>query len=280
MVVQQGIELNESIVPLSSSIGAEVRGFQLSGRLNDADLQRIAALLLRHKVLFFPDQNLSLEDHRSFAALWGEMEIHPYIDKVDDYPEIVKINDIADRWHTDVTFAEQPPVMSILHMVAGPATGGDTMWSNQAAAYAALSDPIRDLLDGLTAIHSARAFGRPERTCVHPAVRVHPETGQRCLYVNSLWTERFVELSTEESRLLLSYLFDFSVRPEFSVRFRWKPRTVAMWDNRCTQHYVVNDVAPDENRLLHRVTILGDWIDDVEPRWRAAQPTSADRYAL
>jgi taurine dioxygenase len=224
--------------------------------------------LLEHLVIFFPDQQLDPEQHRAFASTWGEMEIHPYLSKVDGIPEVIVLEGaVADMWHTDVTFSDRPPVMSILNMVAAAPVGGDTMWSNQYAAYEALSAPVRELLDGLTALHTARTYGQPENQAEHPAVRVHPETGRRCLYVNGQFTERFPQLSRDESDMLLGFLVRHMGQPKFTVRYRWTTGTVAIWDNRCTQHFVVNDIDDDATRVINRVTILGDLPEGNEPRW-------------
>ena len=253
---------------LAGALGAEVRGIDLGEPLTDAGYAAIRAALLEHLVLFFPDQHLTPEQHRDFASRWGEMEIHPYLEKVDGYPEIVVLRGaVADMWHTDVTFSERPPVMSILNMVQAAPVGGDTMWSNQYAAYEALSAPMRELLDGLTAVHTARTYGQPEHRAEHPAVRVHPETGRRCLYVNGQFTERFPQLSRDESDALLNFLVGFMSQPRFTVRRAWETGTVAMWDNRCTQHFVVNDIDEDAERVINRVTILGDLPEGNEPRW-------------
>jgi taurine dioxygenase len=257
------------IRPIAGALGAEVRGVALRGDLDDAALGAIRAALLRHLVLFFPEQHLDPAQHRDFAARWGEMEIHPFIPKVEGFPEVVELRAsggyVADVWHTDVTFSDRPPVMSILNMVTSPAVGGDTMWTNQYAAYEALSAPLRELLDGLTAVHTARVYGHPENRAEHPAVRVHPETGRRCLYVNAQFTDRFAQLSRDESDVLLAYLTRFSVEARFTVRHRWTPGTIAIWDNRCTQHFVLNDF--EGERVIQRVTILGDLPEGDEPRW-------------
>ena len=230
---------------VTGSLGAVVHSVNL---MDESNLAAIRAALLEHLVLFFPDQHLDPDQHRRFAANWGEMEIHPYLPKVPDYPEVVEIRGaVSDVWHTDVTFSERPPIMSILNMVCA-APGGDTMWANSYAAYEGLSAPLRDLLDGVSAIHTGRVFGHPENQAEHPAVRVHPETGRRCLYVNEQFTERFPQLSRDESDMLLRHLWRFTVQPRFTVRWRWQTGTVAIWDNRCTQHFVVNDIPTEEPR--------------------------------
>ncbi len=253
--------------PIAGTLGAEVRGVHL-GSLSDAEFAAVRATLLDHLVLFFPDQHLTPDEHRAFAMRFGEAEIHPFIPKLDNaHPEIVVLEESAraDVWHTDVTFSAHPPICSVLKAVTMPARGGDTMFANQIAVYEALSTPMRELLDGLTAVHWARAFGHPEITATHPAVRVHPETGRRSLYVNRTFTSHFVELSPSESRALLEYLCGFSEQPEFTCRYRWSEGTIGIWDNRVTQHNAVNDYT--EARRIERVTIVGDDPLGNPPRW-------------
>lgn len=255
------------IDPIAGALGAEVRGVHL-GALSDAEFAAVRDALLAHLVLFFPDQHLSADEHRAFALRFGEPEIHPFISKLDDdHPEIVVLEGVAraDVWHTDVTFAAHPPICSVLKAVKMPARGGDTMWTNQYAVYEALSTPMRDLLDGLTAVHWAKSFGHPEIQSTHPAVRVHPETGRRSLYVNRTFTSHFVELSPGESRALLEYLYGFSEQPQFTCRYRWSEGTIGIWDNRVTQHYAINDY--DDARRIERVTIVGDDPQGNPPKW-------------
>lgn len=267
---------------LAGAIGAEVRGIDLTEPLDTAARDEIEALLLEHLVLFLPQQFLSPEQHRTFAAQWGEMEVHAYLPKVEGFPEIVELSSVrgmvADDWHTDVTFSARPPIMSILNHVETPAVGGDTMWTNQYAVYESLSAPMRELLDGLTCIHTARTYSDPDTRAEHPAVRLHPRTQRKCLYVNGQFTERFVELSFEESNNLLDFLRAYATHPRFTVRYAWTKGTVAMWDNRCTQHSVLNDF--DGLRVIQRVTILGDLPEGAPPRWerypRPAQMSSAN----
>ncbi len=245
---------------VSGALGAEIRGVRVAD-LDDAGFAAIRALLIEHKVVFLPEQFLTPDEHRAFAARFGEMEIHPFIPKLDeDHPEIVVLRSgsgfIADVWHTDVTFADSPPKFSVLNMLEPSPYGGDTMWSNQALAYASLSAPMREMLLGLTAVHTARTFGSPDTRAEHPVIRRHPETGEPSLFVNRQFTERIVELSRGESDALLAYLYAFSEQPQFTCRYAWSPGAVGIWDNRITQHYVVNDF--DGSRAISRVTVLGD----------------------
>jgi taurine dioxygenase len=249
-----------TITPSAGALGAEVRGISLAD-LDQRQFETIERLLVEHMVLFFPEQHLTPDQHRGFAARFGEMEIHPFIPKFDaEHPEIVVLKSseggIADVWHTDVTFSASPPLCSVLHMKLLPLHGGDTMWSNQYLAYESLSAPIRELLAGLTAVHTATVFGHPEIKAEHPVVRIHPVTKRPSLYVNRQFTSHITQLSRGESRALLDYLWSFCEQPQFTCRHRWHEGDIAVWDNRATQHYVVNDYVGE--RIIHRVTILGD----------------------
>ncbi|SDZ21272.1 taurine dioxygenase [Saccharopolyspora shandongensis] len=255
--------------PVSGALGAEVRGLDLE-KLTEESFARLHDLLMENLVLFFPEADpLSAEAHKNFGRFLGELEVHPFLPKMDGHQEIVVLDSDqgakADVWHTDVTFQANPPIASILQIVQCPPRGGDTMWSNQYLAYEALSAPLRDFLDGLTAVH---AFTHPNGTSFeaeHPVVRVHPVTGRRSLYVNRMFTMHFPQLRRAESDALLEHLFAVAERPENICRFGWKPGGIAMWDNRVTQHYAVNDYT--ERRVGHRVTILGDEPKGDEPRW-------------
>lgn len=249
-----------TITPSAGALGAEVRGVSL-GDIDDEMFAHLEGLLSERLVLFFPAQHLAPDQHRAFAARFGEMEIHPFIPKLDvDHPEIAVLRSsqggIADVWHTDVTWAASPPLCSVLHVQLLPEHGGDTMWSNQHLVYEALSAPMRDMLSGLTAVHNAAVFGHPENQAEHPVVRSHPVTGRPSLFVNRQFTTRIPQLSSGESAAMLQYLYAFSEQAQFSCRHRWSEGDIGIWDNRATQHYVVNDY--DGERVIHRVTILGD----------------------
>ncbi|MDA3642517.1 TauD/TfdA family dioxygenase [Saccharopolyspora indica] len=255
--------------PVSGALGAEVRGLDLE-ELTEESFGRLHDLLMDNLVLFFPEAGeLSPEAHKRFGRFLGELEVHPFLPKLDGHEEIVVLDSDqgakADVWHTDVTFNASPPIASVLQIVHCPPRGGDTMWSNQHLAYENLSAPLRDLLDGLTAVH---AFVHPNGTqfeAEHPVVRVHPVTGRRSLYVNRMFTMNIPQLRRAESDALLAHLFAVAERPENICRFRWTQGAVALWDNRATQHYAVNDYT--ERRIGRRVTILGDDPKGDEPRW-------------
>ena len=264
------------INPIGGSLGAEVLHLDVRD-VDDVAVAAIQAALLDHKVLFFPGQGLDRDGHVAFARHFGELEVfHSQVDQGHDadlaHPEVLPLRSthglIADVWHTDVTWAPSPPKASIVHMVETPSKGGDTMWSNQSAAFAGLTAPMQELLVGLTAVHTGRVLGKPGDRATHPVVRTHPDTGQPALYVNRQFTSHIVELSPGESDTLLGYLYSWSEQPQFTCRYRWTEGTLAMWDNRCTQHYVVNDF--DEPRTLERVTVLGDDPQPAAPpRWPA-----------
>ena len=257
---------------LSGSLGAEIRGIDL-GRATEADATRLHALLLEHMVLFFPDQHLSPDEHIAFGRHFGPLEAHPNLQHEAERPEFFELRSadgsggVADEWHSDITCAKHPSKFAILHARIVPEVGGDTMWANACKAYDELSAPLRDLCDGLTAYHDASPHLAPERGYIHPVVRVHPDTGRRSLFVNEHFTRRIVELSDTESALLLGHLTRWVQQPRFTVRYRWSAGTIAMWDNRCTQHHVLNDF--EGERLVQRVTVMGDTPQSAVslPRW-------------
>jgi taurine dioxygenase len=219
----------------------------------------------------FPDQRLSPDEHVAFACRFGTPDVRPVLPKLsDEHQEIVALDsdtgDRTDYWHTDATYDAAPPRASIVQMEVCPATGGDTMWSNQYLAYELLSEPMRDLLDGLSAVHVAERYGTG-RTAEHPAVRVHPETGRKSLFVNRTNTSHFVQLRPGESDALLNFLCEFSEQPRLQCRYHWSAGAVAVWDNRCTQHYAIFDF--DGRRVIHRVAVVGDAPKGEPPRWPA-----------
>jgi taurine dioxygenase len=255
------------VVRLSPSLGAEVRGVALAG-IGPAGIAEIERLLLEHKVLFFPGQHLGVDDHVAFGRHFGPLEAHPNLrNPFTQHPELFELaassGGIADEWHTDLTFLPSPSVASVLNMVRCPAVGGDTMWTNLELAYAELSAPMQALCDGLSAVHDATPHGKPELATIHPVVRVHPITGRRSLYVNEHFTRRIVELGHAESEAVLGLLTAWVHQERFTVRYRWSEGTIAMWDNRCTQHFVLNDF--EGERIIQRVTIMGDRPEGLAP---------------
>ncbi len=270
------------IQTLGPAIGALVRGVTLAQPLSDATRDDLLAALLQHQVLFFENQPITPAQQRALAARFGDLHIHPIYPHVDDVPEIIVLDTSTanlpdnDNWHTDVTFIETPPLGALLSAKQLPPSGGDTLWASGSAAFEALSQPFQGLLAGLTAEHDmlksfpAHRFARTpeERTrweaarrsnppVTHPVVRTHPVTGRKGLFVNEGFTTRIHELSAKESEAVLRLLVEHIARPEFTVRWRWKPNDLAFWDNRLTQHYATADYLP-HRRVMHRATILGD----------------------
>ncbi|MBT2211266.1 MULTISPECIES: TauD/TfdA dioxygenase family protein [Actinomadura] len=266
--------------PLSGALGAEIHGVRLA-EITDTEFAELRRLLLRYLVVFIRDQHdWPPESRVAFGRRFGELEVHPYLPHLEGHPEIQIIDSEQDGkipiWHTDMTYSPNPPIGSVLQIVRSPGTGGDTMWSNQYLAYEALSAPLRGLLDGLTAIHAIHIPGLDSRA-EHPVVRVHPETGRRSLFVNRAHTSHIAQLSRNESDALLQFLYEFSTAPEFTCRHRWRDGDVAIWDNRATQHYAVDDYA--ERRTGLRVVVLGDSPSGDPPRWDHFQPRPGERYA-
>ena len=262
---------NWQVKRLAAALGAEVTGLSIAD-CSATDVDAIWDLLHEHQVLFFPGQSPTVEEHVEFGRNFGELEGHPNLKNAfTDHPEIFELaasqGGIADEWHTDITFQSSPALMSVLHMLKCPETGGDTMWASMHAAYDELSEPMKELCEGLTALHDALPHNRPDKTAIHPVVRVHPVTGKKALYVNEHFTRRIVEMNAGESDMLLRYLTRWVSNPRFTVRYHWTPGTIAMWDNRCTQHFVLNDFTGE--RIIQRVTIMGDKVDGVAPpRWQ------------
>ncbi len=261
-----------TVTPLTVRIGAEIGGVDLAKPVSAAAFQEIHQALMEHQVIFFRDQRLDHESHKAFGRLFGELFIHNGVKGLDGHPEIVAIHAdkdskyiAGDNWHSDLTMNAEPPMGSILYLHTMPPVGGDTLWSSMYDAYEALSPPMKAHIEKLTALHDGEHVYRPlindpTRTypCSrHPVVRVHPVTRRKALFVNASYTTRIVELPKPESDALLSYLYQHVQDPNFQVRFRWRPHSVAFWDNRCTQHFAVYDYYP-QVRSGFRVTVTGD----------------------
>jgi taurine dioxygenase len=264
------------IRPLTPTIGAEVEGVDL-GDLHDAAFDEVRRALAEHLVLFFRDQEISVEAHKAFGQRFGELDIHPNDPGLEGHPEVMVIHAdetskrvAGEMWHSDVSCRAEPPMGSILRMFEVPDVGGDTLFANMYAAYEALSDRMKELLRGLSAVHDGGPYyrevnriigrddgGRSYPVAEHPVVRTHPVTGRRCLFVNSMFTTRLVGLPKDESDALLAFLFAHVKNPLLQCRFRWRPHSVAFWDNRCTQHFAVWDYHPSI-RSGYRVTVRGD----------------------
>lgn len=286
-----------TVHPLSGHTGAEIRGVDIAAPLTVDERDSVTAALHRWKVLFFRDQHLGHREQIAFARQFGDLTYaHPYDDQPPaGFPEIYTVDpgrfaaqygiegDAAKRlrrrysyandWHTDVTAAVNPPAGSVLRADVVPEYGGDTTFSNTAAAYEGLSEPVQRFVEGLRAEHRygndvARTGGVTAANAViarnpliarHPVVRVHPTTGERVLFVNPGFTTHVIGLRPQESRAVLDLLFEQISRPEFTVRFRWEAGSVAFWDNRATAHLGPQDIDHlDVERTLHRVTLIGD----------------------
>lgn len=248
---------------LSPSIGSVIEDVDINN-VDKKYIPELLKILSDRKVIFFTNQEISIDDHVAFGEKFGELQGHPHINNPNiKHPKIFELaassGGIADEWHTDLTFQEQPALLSILHMVEVPSVGGDTMWTDLVAAFKALSKPIQDMCIGLSALHDAAPHLHPEKMTIHPVVRKHPDTNEPVLYVNEHFTRRIVELGHEESEHLLSFLTSWVQKPEFLVRYKWQKNTIAMWDNRATQHYVVNNF--EGERIIQRVTVTGDRVE-------------------
>ena len=263
--------------PVTPTIGAEVTGVDLSGSLGSDTIAAIRAAWLEHLVLFFPDQQLTPDEQIAFAAQFGEVtSAHPVEPALDDEPRVLPVDSERDRndyWHTDVTFMARPPMASILYASVLPTVGGDTMWSNLQAAYDALAAPLRGLCDRLIAYHYSETYAADAAAgngkewdgvlvdrmlpVEQPVVREHPETGRLGLFVNPNFTRAIKGFPAQQSSDLLALLHAHTTRPEFTCRYRWRARTLAVWDNRATMHYAVNDYG-SARRFMHRVTLRGE----------------------
>ncbi len=270
---------------LAGALGAEVQGVDLSA-VDDGQFATIESLLLEHLVLFFPAQTLTVDEHVEFGRRFGPLEGHPNLkNPFTEHDELFELaashGGVADEWHTDLTFRPEPALLSVLRMVKCPPTGGDTMWTSLYAAYNELSPPMQELCEGLTALHDALPHNHPEQMTVHPVVRVHPLTQKKALYVNEHFTRRIVEMNATESEALLTYLTKWVSNPRFTIRYQWSENTVVIWDNRCTQHFVLNDF--DGERIIQRVTVMGDRPEGTAaPRWepwvRPGRRSAASRH--
>jgi taurine dioxygenase len=267
--------------PLSGALGAEILGIDLAHDLGDETVAAIRAAWLEHLVIFFRQQTLSPAQFLKLASRFGEPVEYPFVKGLEGFPQITpvikleheKIN-FGGLWHSDTAYLERPPMATMLIARETPPRGGDTLFANMYLAYETLSDGMRRMLDGLVVVNSsakadvtktredrvrdsAKNDARQEYVAEHPVVRTHPETGRKALYANGGHALRFRDMTVEESAPLLSYLFAHATRPEFTCRFRWEEGSIALWDNRCTQHNPVNDYH-GFRRVMHRVTLKGD----------------------
>jgi len=266
---------------VSPAIGAEIRGVDLSQHLDAAIVAEIRDVLLEHLVVFFRGQVLTPPQQVAFAHRFGGLSYYPFVTGLDQYPEVVEVRkepeettNFGGLWHTDTSYLEIPPLGSILYALEVPPIGGDTLFANMYMAYDALSDAMKNMLDGLYGVNSAErpsaASTRVDRirdnpkeantlvtTAIHPLVRTHPETGRKALYCSDAHTMHIDGMTVEESRPLLQYLYKVQQRPEFTCRFQWAAGSLAFWDNRAAQHNALNDYQ-GHRRVMHRITLAGD----------------------
>ena len=270
---------------LAGAIGAEVHGLDLSDPTFDVAL--LHDLFAQHHALFFPDQDLEAADFLRIMQTFGEPLVHPYLKPLPGYPQVHELRktptddvNFGNLWHTDFTNLPRPSLANALYSIEVPTHGGDTLIANTCAAFEALSDGMKDMLRGLNAVHgfsekykrdladqTARSedvardddasseYLDAELEVLHPVVRTHPPSGRESLYVNGGFTLRFENMTPEESKPLLDFLYRHCERPEFGMRYTWAPRTLGMWDNRSTLHYASNDY-PGQLRVMHRLVVL------------------------
>jgi len=272
------------VEPSSGALGAEVVGIDLAKDVDDATFEEIYHAWLDHHVLFFRDQGITPEEQAAFAARFGELEAYPFMEPMSGHPHVIRIVkepetkfNFGGGWHSDMSYQERPVKATLLYALEVPARGGDTLFASMTAAYEALSAGMQTLLGGLGAVFTASkvhgAAGlyknadhpmtmkgdtvRAEARFVHPVVRTHPDTGRKGLFLDPPHVERFENMRIAESEPLVEWLGAWATSSEFTTRFRWRVGSLAVWDNRCVQHYALNDY-PGERREMHRTTVAGD----------------------
>ena len=275
-----------TVEPVAGACGAIVGGVDLAHDLDDDVIAEIRRAILDHQVLFFRGQRLTTDEQVAFSRRFGPFSPVPFIEPTADHPEVIAVvREASERqrytfgslWHSDFSFLPEPPFASILHALEVPPYGGDTIWANQQLAYESLSEGMREMLAGLRGVHSAvNAYSSKmqalhdtfagmtvhtsddaERAEHHPVVRLHPETTRPGLFANAQYTIGLVGFSRAESQPILDFLFDHSVQPAFTCRWRWEVGDLAMWDNRCVQHMAMADFT-GHRRFMHRTTVAGD----------------------
>ena len=266
-------------------VGAEISGVDIGKPLAKEVVREIHDAWLAHQVVFFRDQTLTPESQAVFAANFGELDVYPFMKALNDHPNVIPIVKEADAktnfgggWHTDTSYLPKPPKATVLYAIDVPERGGDTLFSDTSGAYEAFSDGMKRLLDGLIGIYSAAmVHGKggaytlgvdlsddyggksedAEREVEHPLIRTHPETGRKAIYASLAHTARIKGMTTGESRPIIEMLHKQATQPEYTTRFNWTPGTLAMWDNRCLWHYVLNDYH-GSRREMRRVIVQGD----------------------
>jgi len=273
------------IQPLSGTLGVEIRGVDLSRELSNSETADIYGAFLTHKVLYFRGPELSPQQQLRISRVFGEPDVYPFIKGLDEVPEVIEILktekdevNFGGTWHSDTAYMPEPALGTVLHAVEVPDTGGDTLFANMVAAYDALSDGMKAMLEGLRGVNDSDALYGGSRAAAmakldgmaknnveqaqgfvskHPVVRTHPQTGEKGLYVSRAHTRRFAGMTEDESRPLIEFLADHAVRPQFTCRVHWEPGAVTVWDNRVTQHFALNDYQ-GKRRRMRRVTLKGD----------------------
>jgi len=279
---RDGFELTR----LGGNIGAEIRGLDLRQPIPAPTFERLQAAFVRHEVLVFRDQDITLDQQMAFGRQFGELSIHPFSPNLDDKREVIVLDysadnppALTDQWHADETFRTAPPALTILRANIVPSYGGDTLFASMTAAYTGLSERMKQYIHGLEAVHDfkpwrplftsseahqaklrelERAYPNPS----HPVVRIHPVTGRRVINVNAQFTTKLKGVSAEEGEMILQYLYGRAKVPEFQLRVKWQPHTVVMWDNRSVHHYAPHDYYP-QRRSMSRVTVAGDEVRGV-----------------
>ncbi|BAZ83518.1 TauD/TfdA family dioxygenase [Sphaerospermopsis kisseleviana CS-549] len=291
---------NIEVKPIAGRIGAKIKGVNLAENLSDEIISEIRKALVQYKVIFFRGQELDANGQVNFARRFGKITTaHPTVPSLPGYPEVLDLDYSrtvarANNWHTDVTFVDRPPLGSVLRALVIPPAGGDTIWANSVTAYQDLPEHLRNLADQLWAVHSnaydyATAFDIPEEVksyrdvftstvyeTLHPVVRIHPESGEKGLFIGG-FVRQIRGLSPTESADILRLLQSYITRPENTVRWRWQVGDVAFWDNRATQHYAIADYG-DQPRRVQRVTIAGDLPLGIDGKYSQAIKGDSSAY--
>lgn len=272
------------VTKAAGNIGAYIEGVDMTGPISPEVTAEVRRALLENLVIFFRDQDITPDQQKDFGRNFGELMLHPYIPTLEGHPELIELKSEetgpaamsyqSNQWHTDMTFMQEPAMGSLLWCKTAALAGGDTMFLNMYRAYETLSEPLRNMLDGMQAVHDITVSMPPdflqqswapaqlerlqEKTppIKHPIVRTHPETGRKCLFVNPNFTAHIDGMSHLESEGLLKILYEHAGKPENIVRFNWEDHSLAFWDNRCTQHYAINDY--HSLRVMYRLTLCGD----------------------
>ena len=265
--------------PIAGALGAEIKGVDIARSLEPDVVSEILQAFLDHLVIFFRNQELTPQKLLAFSQQFGQPMEYPQVKGLPECPFITAVIKLESErvnfggvWHSDTTYLDRPPMASMLYAVETPPCGGDTLFANQYLAYETLSEGLRKMLDGLVGVatsdkpeiartrdHRLRDADEEMKVlgAAHPVVRTHPETGRKALYLDAPHVERFEGMRVHESLPLMSFLCEHATQPQFTTRFRWRVGSLAMWDNRCVQHYALNDY-PGQRREMHRITVQGD----------------------